>query len=75
MAYDEPEMIKIRCWILGQSDKAYKVSRLPKSSFTGKVAWVAKSQLDHVSKYPEVDGWQECEMTMPLWLAEKTELV
>jgi hypothetical protein len=30
---------------------------------------------DHVSKYPEVDGWQECEMTMPLWLAEKTELV
>lgn len=69
------ETIAIRVWQIGGTDAAYLVSSTPKNGRSGRKVWLPRSQIEHVTRQPEVVGeWQECSMTLPLWLAEKKGL-
>lgn len=69
------ETAKVRLWRIGGTAKAYLFSTVDKERSERKEGtsnWVPRSQIEHVSMLtpPAVGKWPECEVTMPLWLAE-----
>lgn len=69
------DAIKVHCWQVGKSDKAYLFSTTPKNNREGKQAWVPRSMIEHVTRFAaQPNEWQECVVTMPLWMAEQKGL-
>jgi len=68
------EMVKVRCLLIEERPKALLI-RQAGSGYV-KEAWIPKSILEHISKeMPDKNGWRECVITMPLWLAEQKRLI
>jgi hypothetical protein len=67
------ETIQLRLWQVGGTEKAYLMSTTPKDAHRdGKQVWIPRSQIEHVSRMPaSVFEWQECVVTLPLWIAEQ----
>jgi hypothetical protein len=70
------ETIKVRVWQVDSTEKAYLFSTTPKLHRAGIKSWVPRSQIEHVSRrVSQPNEWQECVITIPLWLAEAKKLL
>lgn len=71
------ETVKVRCWLIEEREKAILISMLPPDKNVEHFnIWLPRSQLEHISKEPALsNGWRECIITMPLWLAENKKLI
>ena len=69
--------ISLRCWQIKGTDKALCISMLPKDRAPNATGiWIPKSMLEHASRQPpKVNEWQEIEIKIPEWFAEKKGLI
>ncbi len=69
------EPVKAVCWEVGATPAAYLFSTKPKGQ-GGRQSWVPRSLVDHVTRFPAGPGeWRQCQVTMPMWLAEQKGLL
>jgi hypothetical protein len=79
--HNDGNIIKVRCWIVRSTDKAYLFSKLPmsKSPTDADKVWIPRSLIEHITKQKAPDvldiEYQECEVSLPEWVAEKNNLV
>jgi hypothetical protein len=72
---NQSEIIKLRLWEIGGTEKAYLFSSTPKDGRDGNKVWIPKSQIEHITRQaPKVNEWRECVVSLPLWIAERNGL-
>jgi hypothetical protein len=64
---------KVKCAILRETDRALQI-RQEAQNRDPVVAWIPRSQCDHISKRPDGNGGVEAIVTMADWLVEKHNL-
>lgn len=71
------ETVKIRCWRIGGTPKAYLLAKEPKARDPKpKGIWFPRSQCEHVSVMnSEPGGWDEVVITMQEWIAAQKGLL
>lgn len=69
--------VRLKCWQIGGTHDALLISMTPKSRDPqAKGVWIPKSVCEHISRMPAKLGeWQEIEIEIPEWIAEKKELI
>lgn len=65
------ETIVLKLYQVASTEKAYKFQTTDDAN-RGFTCWVPRSQIEHITRRPseKYPHWPECEVTMPLWLAE-----
>lgn len=67
--------VKIRLWIIRETEKALFVSKLPADrDYEG--VWIPRSQCIHLTKQPpQQNGWRDSVIEMEEWIAEAKNLI
>lgn len=69
------ETTKVRLWQLQARESAIQFSTMPPGDQSGRLIWLPRSQILHVSRdAPLPGGWVPCTVDLPLWLAEARDL-
>ena len=71
------EIVKVRCWKVGQTDKAILVSKTPKgrNPRPSDSVWIPRSVIEHTSTNNADGGWPELVLSLPEWIAEEKGLL